>query len=199
MARQPAFATALAREVRAFRPDIVHTHLVHADVHGQLAMAAGSAVRVCSVHSTPAFYRREPFRTGTRLAGRYAKAVIAISEHVRRFIDEVRLVPAERVRVVHYGIDVSGWRFEEPDRRLARERLGLVPDEVVVGIAARLIEGKGHSLLLEALGDARRESPELRLLVAGRGPLRPSSSETPNVSPRAWSPLSASWTTSRSS
>jgi glycosyltransferase involved in cell wall biosynthesis len=168
----PALVSALAREIRAFRPDIVHTHLVHADVHGQLAMAAGSAVRVSSVHSTPAFYRREPFRTGTRLAGRYANAVIAISDHVRRFLDEVRLVPAERVRVVHYGIDASGWPLDEPGRRRARRRLGLLPGDVGIGIAARLIAGKGHSLLLEALAEARRESPELRLLVAGRGPLR---------------------------
>jgi glycosyltransferase involved in cell wall biosynthesis len=167
----PALVAALAREVRSFRPDIVHTHLVHADVHGQLAVAAGSAVRVSSVHSTPAFYRREPIRTGARVAGRYARAVIAISEHVRRFLVEVRLVPAGRIHVVHYGIDATRWRLDEPDRRRARRDLGLDPGDVAVGIAARLIPGKGHSLLFEALADARRERPQLRLLVAGRGPL----------------------------
>jgi len=168
----PALVAAVVREVRAFRPDVVHTHLVHADVHGQLALAAGSAVRVSSVHSTPAFYRREPFRTGARLAGRHAGAVIAISEHVSRFVEEVRLVPPERLHVVHYGIDAAGWPLAEPERRRARERLGLRPGEVAVGIAARLIPGKGHSLLLEALADARRAHPRLRLLVAGGGPLR---------------------------
>ena len=168
----PFLATALAREVRSFRPDVVHTHLVHADFHGQLAMVAGSAARVSSVHSTPAFYRREPLRTGARLIGRGASAVIAISEHVRHFLDELRLVPAERVQVVHYGIDASVWPLDEPQRRLARERLGLQPGEVAVGIAARLIAGKGHSLLVEALTAARSENPALRLLVAGGGPLR---------------------------
>jgi glycosyltransferase involved in cell wall biosynthesis len=168
----PALVTALAREIRAFRPDIVHTHLVHADIHGQLAMAAGRAVRVSSVHSTPAFYRREPFRTGARLAGRHAGAVIAISDHVRGFLEDLRLVPADRVRVVHYGIDASGWPLEESERRQAREQHGLHPADVAVGIAARLIPGKGHSLLLEAVAHARRENPQLRLLVAGGGPLR---------------------------
>ncbi|MGH2745181.1 MAG: glycosyltransferase, partial [Pseudonocardiaceae bacterium] len=146
----PLLVAALAREVRRFGPDIVHTHLIHADVHGQLAMAAGTALRVSSVHSTPAFYRREPVRTGARLVGRGASAVIAISEHVRRFVEELRLVPAERLRVVPYGIDASAWPLDEPQRRLARERLGLADSEVAVGIAARLIAGKGHSLLLEA-------------------------------------------------
>ena len=168
----PALATALAREIRSFRPDIVHTHLVHADIHGQLAMAAGRAVRVSSVHSTDAFYRRQPFRTGARLAGHRAGAVIAISDHVRAFLEDLRLVPADRVRVVHYGIDVSGWRLDESERRRAREQLGLRSAEVAVGMAARLIPGKGHSLLLEAVAEARRAHPQLRLLVAGRGPLR---------------------------
>jgi glycosyltransferase involved in cell wall biosynthesis len=168
----PALVGAVAREVRSFRPDIVHTHLVHADIHGQLAMAAGRAARVSSVHSTPAFYRREPFRSGARIAGRHAGAVIAISEHVRRFLLELRLAPAERVHVVHYGIDASSWPRDEPGRSRARERLGLSSGEVAVGIAARLIPGKGHSLLLEALSRARPEAPQLRLLVAGDGPLR---------------------------
>jgi glycosyltransferase involved in cell wall biosynthesis len=43
---------------------------------------------------------------------------------------------------------------------------------VAVGIAARLIPGKGHLVLLEAVADARRENPQLRLVVAGQGPLR---------------------------
>jgi glycosyltransferase involved in cell wall biosynthesis len=168
----PALVTALARELRAYRPDVVHTHLVHADVHGQLAMAAGNAVRVSSVHSTHGFYRREPFRTGARLAARYAGAVIAISEHVRRYLEELRLARPEQIHVVPYGIDASHWRLEGPDRLRARQRLGLSPRDVGVGIAARLIPGKGHALLLEALAAARRESHTLRLLVAGRGPLR---------------------------
>jgi glycosyltransferase involved in cell wall biosynthesis len=168
----PLLVGAVAREIRGFRPDVVHTHLVHADIHGQLAMVAGHAARVSSFHSTPAFYRREPFRSGARIAGRRAGAVIAISEHVRRFLLGLRLAPAERVHVVHYGIDASRWPLGEAERDRARERLGLRSGEIAVGVAARLIPGKGHSLLFEALAAARRDAPQLRLLVAGDGPLR---------------------------
>jgi glycosyltransferase involved in cell wall biosynthesis len=74
--------------------------------------------------------------------------------------------------VVHYGIDASGWPLDESERLRARDQLGLNPAEVAVGIAARLIPGKGHSLVLEAVAKARREHPQVRLLAAGRGPLR---------------------------
>jgi glycosyltransferase involved in cell wall biosynthesis len=168
----PALAAALARELRAFRPDVLHTHLIHADVHGQLAALAGRAARVSSVHSTPAFYRRMPLQAGARLVARGASGIIAISEHVRRFLEQLRLAPSERLHVVHYGIDAAAWPLDEPQRRAARDRFGVGPEEVAAGIAARLIPGKGHDLLLEAFAKARAEVPELRLLVAGTGPLR---------------------------
>jgi glycosyltransferase involved in cell wall biosynthesis len=168
----PALVSAVAGEVRSFGPDVVHTHLVHADIHGRLAMAGGRAARVSSFHSTPAFYRREPLRSGARLVGRHARAVIAISEHVRRFLLDLRLAPAGRVHVVHYGIEAPSWSLDEPERSRARERLGLGAGEVAVGVAARLIPGKGHSMLFEAVARARHEEPGLRLLVAGEGPLR---------------------------
>src|SRR5882724_4955088 len=46
----PLLVAALAREIRAFKPDLVHTHLIHADLHGQVAAAVTGARRVSSVH-----------------------------------------------------------------------------------------------------------------------------------------------------
>ena len=61
------------------------------------------------MHGTPAFYRREPYKSAGRLAGRLAQRRIAISEHVATFLRELRLGPADRIRVVYYGIDATEW------------------------------------------------------------------------------------------
>ena len=50
----PLMVGALRREIRAYRPDLVHTHLVHADLHGQLAARLARVPGVSSVHGTPA-------------------------------------------------------------------------------------------------------------------------------------------------
>jgi glycosyltransferase involved in cell wall biosynthesis len=168
----PVLVAALAREIRAFKPDLVHTHLIHADLHGQVAAGVTGARRVSSVHSTPAFYRRMQYRTAARLAGRFTRVTIAISEHVRRFLEALQLTPAERIEVVPYGIDASGWALSEDERGRARAALELKPGDIAVGMAARLIPGKGHAFLLDAYAAAVRRSPNLRLLVAGDGPLR---------------------------
>jgi glycosyltransferase involved in cell wall biosynthesis len=168
----PLLLGALVREIRGFRPDLLHTHLIHADLHGQLAARLTHVGRVSSVHGTPAFYRREPYRTMARSAGRFSAATIAISEHVRRFVEGLGLARAHRVAVVPYGIDASAWPLPDRDRNRAREALGLGAGDVAVGIAARMIPGKGHAFLLDAHRAAASRDPRLRLVMAGDGPLR---------------------------
>lgn len=173
----PALAVRIRREVRAFRPDVVHTHLIHGDTYGQLAARAAGVPAVSSVHSTHAFYRREPYRSAGRLAWRLARRTIAISEHVRRFLLQLGLVRRERVAVIPYGIDLRDWELPEADRSRARERLGLGDQQVAFGMAARLIPHKGHDVALEAMARVLDRGSSARLLVAGDGPLRASLEE----------------------
>ena len=152
----------------------MHTHLVHADLYGQLAAAVTRRTGVSSVHATPDFYLRNPYRTAGRAVGRMCKRRIAISEHVARFVRDQHLAPPDRIRTVRYGMDASGFARTEEERAAARVALELTPDEVVVGVASRLIVGKGHDVLIDAFGDAAQTRPDLRLLVAGVGELRSS-------------------------
>jgi glycosyltransferase involved in cell wall biosynthesis len=168
----PRLVVAVRREIRAFRPTLVHTHLVHADLHGLLAARLTGFPAVSSVHGTPSFYLSEPYRSCRRLAGRWATRTIAISEHVREFVERLRLARPGSVRTVHYGIDASEWPSSDKSRDRARTEVGIASDDVAVGVASRLIPGKGHVELLDACARARRKAPRLRLLVAGDGPLR---------------------------
>ena len=168
----PVAMARLARLVRSFHPDLVHTHLVHADVHGQAVARLCSVPGISSFHASPPLYGREPVRTVTRATARLPRLTIAISEHLVRFLVDRRLVRPDRVRLVHYGIDSTGWRLSDEDRAQARRTLGLEPSEVAVGIASRLVADKGHADLIDAFADAVRRVPRLRLLVAGVGRLR---------------------------
>jgi glycosyltransferase involved in cell wall biosynthesis len=170
----PLLVAALARRIRAFRPDLVHTHLIHADLHGRMAASLAGVASVSSIHSTHGFYRRQPFRTAMRIAGRAARRTIAISAHVQRFVEELGMARPGTVRMVHYGLDASRWAATDQERSRARASLELDRDAVVVGVAARLVPHKGHAHLLEGFAQALPRAPRLRLLVAGDGPLRDS-------------------------
>ena len=173
----PRATLALGREIHRFAPDIVHTHLVHADLWGQLAARRAGVPGVRSAHNVSAKYRSEPGRSAGRLAGRLARRTIAISDHVATFLRAQRLAPPDRIRVVPYGIDAATWAMDDAARTAARARFALAPDDIVAGMAARLIPGKGHAMAFDALRRAQAKVPALAaMLVAGDGPLRPSSS-----------------------
>jgi len=157
---------------RRERPHLVHTHLIHADVHGQPAARLAGVPAVSTVHGTHPFYRRPPWRTAAAIAGHLARRTIAISHHVADTLTEAGVVPQARVRVIHYGIDPAPWQETLARHHEARRRFGLDGADVAVGVASRLIAHKGHAELLRAMAIAAGQASPLRLLVAGHGPLR---------------------------
>lgn len=168
----PKLLWRLLKEIERSSPDIVHTHLIHADIYGQIAARARGVPGVSSLHGTHPFYRSEPGRSVARVAGHLASRTIAISRYAGDFACEVGIAPPQRVRVVHYGIDPSSWLGTEEDRAEQRRALGLGPDEIAVGIASRLVPAKGHDVAFRAFAAVAERLPSMRLLVAGDGPLR---------------------------
>jgi glycosyltransferase involved in cell wall biosynthesis len=153
----PMLAWRLARTLRGLRPDLVHTHLVHADVYG--AVAAG--VRIASTKHNPDPFRVGSFRYVERALARRARRVIAISEAVRRFSVEQVGLPADKVEVVHYGLDAL------PEAWAANPPLEL-RDPLLLAVC-RLAPQKGLETAVRALA----ELPDATLLVLGEGPDRP--------------------------
>ena len=144
------------------RPTILHTHLVHADVYGQLTGAlTGVPIRVSTKHGFNEFRENRGFALGDRAIASLAHTHIAISRGLARYLQEVEGFDGASFQVVHYGIEPDG---------APRPYSGDVPRLLCVG---RLIPIKGHIVLLRAFAQARRRVPSLQLDIAGRGPLEP--------------------------
>jgi len=138
---------------------IVHTHLVHADVHGlPAATVARVPVRVSTKHGFNDFRGNRLVALGDRAAARFAHLQIAISHGLARYLAETEGFPPDAFEVVHYGIAAGA----EPPPPPPEPRLAAV---------GRLIPIKGFEVLLEAFAKARGEVPELTLEIAGDGPL----------------------------
>jgi len=144
------------------RPRILHTHLVHADVYGQLAGAlTGIPLRVSTKHGFNEFRENPGFALGDRAIATFAHTHIAISRGLARYLEEVEGFDGSSFEIVHYGIEPNG---------SPRPYAGARPVLLCVG---RLIPIKGHIVLLRAFAAARRRIPDLQLHIAGRGPLEP--------------------------
>jgi glycosyltransferase involved in cell wall biosynthesis len=152
----------LAGYLLRHRPAVLHTHLVHADVYGQLAGAlAGVPVRLSTKHGFNEFREGRGFALVDRSIASLARTHVAISRGLARYLAETEGFEEGGFEIVHYGIGSNG---EAPPLPNGAPRL------LCVG---RLIPIKGHVVLLRALASAREAVPELELAVAGRGPLEP--------------------------
>ena len=144
------------------RPRILHTHLVHADVYGQLAGTATRVpLRLSTKHGFNEFREGRWFGFADRSVGSLAHVHIAISQGLAQYLAETEGFDVRNFEIVHYGVGSNG---------AAAPYAGAEPRLVCVG---RLIPIKGHLVLLRALAQARERVPDLALDVAGRGPLAP--------------------------
>jgi glycosyltransferase involved in cell wall biosynthesis len=162
----------LRRALRDPRPDIVHTHLIHADVYG-MAAARRSGIRtiVTSRHNDDQFRRLLPIRLLNRLLWRSTRAGIAISHAIARFCVDVEGAPAAKITTIHYGLPPLVVDRKAAQAALRRE-LELPDDTLLIGMVCRLIEQKGVVYGLRAFARVAPQYPNALLIVAGDGPLR---------------------------
>lgn len=155
-----AAATALARQARRARPDVVHAHNVGASLvaHVGVRWPRRTPPLLTTFHGVA----DADYPGAAAWLRRTADLVVAVSGAVGD-----RLVaagfPAGGLRVVDNAVTPPA----PVDRAAARRDLGLDPDVPVALCAARLVEQKRHDLLLAAWAAV----PSGVLLLAGTGPL----------------------------
>ena len=163
----------ICREIRRFRPHIVHTHTAKAGVLGRLAAFVNRVpVRVHTFHGHVLHGYFSPpvsrlVRLVERVLARGTTALVAVGERVRDELVEAGIGQRDRFTAIAPGV-------EEPpaiDREIARQLLGLPLEVPVVMFVGRLTAIKRPDRLVEAFGMVLERTPEAVLAVAGEGEL----------------------------
>jgi glycosyltransferase involved in cell wall biosynthesis len=150
----------LARVVRAVRADVVHTHLVHADVYGAVAAKLRGSKLVSTKHNDDPF-RLGAFRHVERGLARLSDRVVTITDALRDFNVERVGIDAAKIETIHYGLDdlPEPWGVNPPDD---------VPGDARVLLSvARLTTQKGIDVAIRALPLLPDDTV---LVVLGEGP-----------------------------
>ena len=163
----------ICREIRRFRPHIVHTHTAKAGVLGRLAAFVNRVpVRVHTFHGHVLHGYFSPPVSGLvrlveRVLARRTTALVAVGERVRDELVEAGIGQRDRFTAIAPGV-------EEPpaiDREIARQLLGLPLEVPVMMFVGRLTAVKRPDRLVEAFGMVLERIPEAVLAVAGEGEL----------------------------
>jgi glycosyltransferase involved in cell wall biosynthesis len=158
----------LSRKLSRHPVEVIHAHTRVAQVVAHWLWKTHRLPYVTTWHG---FYRRRVSRRWLSCTG---LRTIAISEPVVRHLHDDFKVPAERIRLIPHGVDVS--RFAQPvdpqDAQRLRKQLGLASQGPVIGTVARLVASKGVAQLLEGFCHITASIPQAQLLVVGDGTQR---------------------------
>jgi len=168
----------LNRLLRSQRPDIVHTHSGKAGVLGRLAAhAAGVPIIVHTIHG-PSFgpfqgaLANFAFRAAERRAARVTTHFVSVANAMTEQYLAAGIGRPEQYTRIFSGFDLDPFLNAKNDPAL-RSKLGIGPDDFVIGKVARLFEHKGHEDLIAAVLGMASLQPKLKLLFVGDGKLRP--------------------------
>jgi glycosyltransferase involved in cell wall biosynthesis len=167
----------LTRRFRRTQPDIVHTHSGKAGVIGRLAAArAGVPVVVHTIHG-PSFgpfqgaLANRIFTQAERRAGRVTTHFISVAEAMTEQYLAASIGRREQYSTIWSGFDLAPFLTASNDLVL-RARLGIGPEDLVIGKIARLFKLKGHDDLFAAAREIVRQVPQAKFLLVGDGPWR---------------------------
>jgi glycosyltransferase involved in cell wall biosynthesis len=163
----------LARLLRRERPDIVQTWMYHADFFGSLASLAISGVPVmwnirCG-RPDPVIHKRGTFwisRACAAASPHLPERIICCSRAALEGHAAAGYDP-DRMQVIPNGFDLEAFRPEPRFRDALRAELGLPPETVLVGMAARMDPAKDHRSFCEAAAIVSRVHPQVRFVLCG--------------------------------
>ena len=154
--------------------DIVHSHLIHADVFmAMVRLTMPSMVLVSTKHGyeenytnehgfDPAHRRKNLYFRANQFSERLVSGSYAISHGLKRFFVEGGVSDPARMGMIHYGFDFSTVSY---DPNFERYRFG-DPQLVIVG---RLVPFKGHRYAIDCMPELIRRFPALKLVIVGSG------------------------------
>jgi len=156
--------------------DIVHTHLLRADLLGGVAARwAGVPVILSTVYAMGSMSRVKKRITDPVLdaaCARLPKHVLAVSDAVRRDCVDRLHIPDDRVSVIRTGIDPPE-QIDPVAGRWQRKAWGVSETAPVVATLSRLSREKGIEVLIDAAARVHAQRPDVVFVVAGEGPDRP--------------------------
>ena len=163
---------------RSSRPDIVHTHSGKAGVLGRLAAArAGVPLIVHTIHG-PSFgpfqgyLSNIAFRSAERLASGVTAHFVVVADAMKQQYLAAGIGRPEQYTRIFSGFALEPFLHSTSDLSF-RSRLGIGPEDIVIGKIARIFKLKGHDALFAAAPALVRDCPQIKFMLVGDGEWRP--------------------------
>lgn len=159
------------------QPDIVHTHSGKAGVLGRLAAARAGVPRIIHTIHGPSFGGFQGplpnfiFRLAEQYAAQVTSHFVVVADAMKRQYLAAGIGRPEQYTRIFSGFQLQPFLTARNDLEL-RARLGIGPEDFVIGKIARLCRLKGHEDLLAIAPELVSSYPQVKFLLVGDGEYR---------------------------
>lgn len=156
------------RLIKQFKPDVVHSHMVHANLFARLLRLSTAIPRlICTAHSS---------NEGSRLrmlAYRVTDSLCDLSTNVsQEAVDasvERGAAPQGRIIAMHNGVNTASFHFDQIKRDQLRPLFCATPDIPLILAVGRLTAAKDYPNLLKAFAALPPMYASAQLVIIGTG------------------------------
>jgi len=156
------------RLIKQFKPDVVHSHMVHANLFARLLRLSTRMPKlICTAHSSNEGGR------GRMLVYRLTDALCDLSTNVSQEAVDISVsrgaAPASRIIAMPNGIDTERFTFNPVSRASLRAQLQLANNTPLILVVGRLTEAKDYPNLLTAFSQLPNNLSHVQLAIIGTG------------------------------
>jgi glycosyltransferase involved in cell wall biosynthesis len=162
---------------RARAPQIVHTHSGKAGILGRLAAARARVPIIIHTIHGPSFGPFQGpltnwlFRSAERHAARVTTHFVVVADAMKQQYLDAGIGRPDQYTKIFSGFSLEPYLSAANDLQL-RAKLGLAPEDVVIGKIARLFTLKGHDDLFAVAPALVQSCPRIKFLLVGDGAWR---------------------------
>lgn len=152
------------------RPEVLHSHLKHADVVAGGVAASKSVAHVSTLHLIEdgvGWVAARKRNIAIRSRRRTTRRTIAVSDAVRDWYLDVSGSDPATVVTIHNGVPDPG-TFDEAELAALRAEFGISDGAIVAAVVAIMRPGKGHDVLVDSLPHLAND--RVVFLIVGDGP-----------------------------
>lgn len=141
-----------------------------------LKIAKKAGARVCSARSSNSsdgnsIKSKIAHRLGRLLYGKYVDVKFAPSDLAAEYTFGKKAVQKGAVSILHNGVDLNVFGFDETGRENIRAEFGISPSQTVIGHIGRFMSQKNHTFLLDIFRQIYAQDNNAVLLLVGKGEL----------------------------
>jgi len=164
----------LIKEIRSFKPHVIHTHTAKAGFLGRIAsiLSLHPSIRVHTFHGHLlngyfGFFKRILVVLAEKFLAIFTHQLLAVGDKVRQDLLAVGIGKSEKFGLMPPGLEIG----KLPNKKDSQEFYGLSQQDLICAFIGRVTQIKRPDRFLDAVSEIKRRGVPIEFLMAGDGEL----------------------------